>query len=196
MQKNVIIVDDFYSNPSEVREAALLAEYSKRGGGNYPGLRSEPYINDDVKNYISDLLGQKISNWHEELSGSFQICIANERSWIHSDYSSQWAAVLYLSPDTPMGSGTSFFKHKNTGTYGCIGAGEDMVDFNGEKISEEMIPTEHYQNPHEWELTDKVASKFNRLVIFNGKMWHMSDPYFGSSMENGRLTQVFFMDGF
>ena len=39
MRVNSIIVDDFYTNPYEVREFALSQEFEVRG--NYPGYRTE-----------------------------------------------------------------------------------------------------------------------------------------------------------
>ena len=50
MRTNVIIVDDFYSNPDSVREFALQQEFKVRG--NYPGQRTVSFLNDALKNKL------------------------------------------------------------------------------------------------------------------------------------------------
>jgi len=47
MLTSIIITDDFYSNPNEVREFALQQEFKVRG--NFPGQRTESFLNDDTK---------------------------------------------------------------------------------------------------------------------------------------------------
>lgn len=187
MQKNLIVVDSFYSNPHEVREAALNMEYTE--AGNYPGFRTEPLTNDGTKEAIQNILQEPIRNWHD--SGRFQICTAPQRSWIHAD-KNDWAALVFLSEDAPLSSGTSFYKHKSSGSFGSNGLDENMVDFDGMPLN---IPGYHYSDPYEWEFVDRVANRFNRLIIFRGNLWHKSDDYFGEDLNNGRLFQLFFMTG-
>lgn len=43
-----------------------------------------------------------------------------------------------------------------------------------------------------WQLVDQVGNVFNRLVIFNSFNYHMSQDYFGTDKNDGRLFQVFF----
>jgi hypothetical protein len=92
MRTNVIITDDFYTNPLEVRQFALSQEFKVRG--NYPGARTLPMINDSI-----------------------QITYAWEKSWIHADSFNTWAAVCYLTPNAPLTGGTATFRHKSTGAY-------------------------------------------------------------------------------
>ena len=46
MRVNSFTIDDFYANPMEVREFALNQEFAVRG--NYPGLRTISFLNDDT----------------------------------------------------------------------------------------------------------------------------------------------------
>jgi hypothetical protein len=41
---------------------------------------------------------------------------------------------------------------------------------------------------------DRVGNIYNRCVLFRGKRSHISDRYFGDSLETGRLFQTFFFD--
>lgn len=43
------------------------------------------------------------------------------------------------------------------------------------------------------QVTDVIANKYNRLVIYSADVFHKADKYFGDNLENGRLTQVFFI---
>ena len=115
MRVNSIIVDDFYTNPYEVREFALSQEFEVRG--NYPGYRTESFLNDGMKKTIQEILrpyAGEITGWGGDYSGSFQYTTADDRSWIHSDSWTDWAAVCYLTPDAPLSSGTGLFQHKET----------------------------------------------------------------------------------
>ena len=54
MRFNSLTIDDFYSNPMEVREFALKQEFKVRG--NYPGLRTESFLNDSIRQKLRDIL--------------------------------------------------------------------------------------------------------------------------------------------
>lgn len=54
MRVNALIIDDFYSNPEEVREFALEQEFKVRG--NYPGMRTEPLLMRTLKRLLNLLL--------------------------------------------------------------------------------------------------------------------------------------------
>jgi hypothetical protein len=45
-----------------------------------------------------------------------------------------------------------------------------------------------------WELFDRIGNKYNRLIIYPGKLFHASLDYFGNNNQNGRLFQTFFFN--
>ena len=45
-----------------------------------------------------------------------------------------------------------------------------------------------------WEMTDRVANVFNRLVLYRGDYFHASLDYFGKDINDGRLFQTFFFN--
>ena len=116
MRFNSLTIDNFYTNPDEVREFALKQEFKVRG--NYPGQRTESFLNDSIKKTLRDILypfAGEVTNWGGEYTGSFQYTTAYDRSWIHADSTTDWAAVCYLTPDAPVSAGTGIFRHKSTG---------------------------------------------------------------------------------
>jgi hypothetical protein len=189
MRINSLVIDDFYSNPLEVRDFALKQEFKVRG--NYPGLRTDSYLNDTMKKALRDILypfAGEITHYGDDYTGAFQYTLSSDRSWIHADSTTDWAGVLYLTPDAPISSGTGIFKHKKTG----------MMTFDYRNTSEEYIkqspPGEDSQDYTKWDMVDRYGNLFNRLILYRADNYHVSLDYFGNTKENGRLFQVFFFN--
>ena len=187
MRINSIIVDDFYSNPDEVREFALSLDFNV--DGNYPGHRTESRLNDGTKERIQNIVrpyAGEILNWGSTYSGSFQYTTALDRSWIHSDSASNWAGVLYLTPNAPISAGTGLFKHKETGLRGWN---------RFEHTEEETQNAPHIREGHDytkWDMVDRIGNIYNRLILYRSDNYHVSLDYFGKDKFDGRLFQVFF----
>lgn len=181
MRTNLIITDDFYNNPIQVREYALSLPFDQTG--NYPGFRTQTTLNESTKTAIQQMLqpfAGKITNWNDTdgLSGSFQITTEFDESWIHTDHYNTWAGVCYLTPDAPLSGGTGLFRYKNTKSMY-----RDNIDHTGET-----------QDMNKWEAVDRIGNVFNRLILYRSDMFHMSLDYFGTTPSNGRLFQVFFLN--
>lgn len=186
MKTKVIIIDDFYPNPMEIRQKALSMEFKVRG--NFPGSRTEPFINgliyENIQKSLISTCG-KITNFPtNDYNASFQIAFASDRSWIHSDPWNEWAGVLYLTPDAPLSGGTGTFRHKQSGFYEHR---PEHPELSAAAMNEGMDMTR-------FEKVDVIGNVFNRLVLFRGKSFHMSLDYFGNQLDNCRLFQVFFFD--
>lgn len=191
MEISTIIVDNFYSNPHETREFALSQEFSIPG--NYPGRRTKAFFNQSVYETIQDIVlvaGGKITKWStDEYNGAFQYTTSRDRSWIHADQTTKWAGVCYLTPNAPLSSGTGLFKHIPTGLESAPINEDGSYNFDIlDKINMDS------QDMTKWELTDRLANKFNRLVLYRGDFFHMSLDYFGQDINDGRLFQTFFFD--
>lgn len=187
MLVNSIIIDDFYSNPYEVREFALQQDFFVEG--NYPGYRTKPFPSINAKKMIGDVLrpfAGEITKWENEYTGSFQYTTAADRSWIHSDSYNEWAAVLYLTPDAPISAGTGIFKHKSTGMTKWSHKFKELEPPIYNPANEEGI------DYTKWEMIDRFGNLFNRLIIYRGTNFHVSLDYFGKDINDGRLFQVFF----
>lgn len=182
MEKSVIIIDNFYENPNEIRNIALQSEFSVTG--NYPGQRTEPFLNDYLKEGIETAVQSKVKDWTADIAnGAFQYTTCRDRTWIHADQNNNWAGVLYLTPDAPASSGTGFFKHLETNLY------RSPDDETLQKLCDGDA-----QDYTKWLRLDTIANVYNRLILFDAKRFHASLDYFGTSLENGRLFQTFFFD--
>lgn len=179
LNPNIIVIDKFYENPDNVRKFALSNNIEILG--NYPGKRTQHYPTYEIKHKLQSIMKPygNITVFEMEPSntsnGCFQLTTSRDRSWIHIDHNeilpTNWAGVLYLTPDAPLSSGTNIYKFK------------DSQKYNENDYSQDMT---------KWDLIDSIGNVYNRIIIFNAKKYHMSGDYFGLNNEDGRLTQVFF----
>jgi hypothetical protein len=172
MDCNIIVVDNFLDNPDKVRESALNIQYNKTGI--FPGFRSlkaDTEYRFMIKQKIESILGFEIFFPYKSDSFCFQICLEDSESWIHID-EYDWAAVLYLTPNAPVSAGTAIY------------------DLNCEKQSNFI--------DNDFSLNTFLGNIYNRIIIYRGnKLFHRSFiSGFGSTIDTGRLTQVFFFNSY
>lgn len=190
MKPNLFVIDSFYTNPDETREFILKQDFKVRG--NYPGQRTISYANEDMKNDIQKVIEPlcgKITYWKsgnesDNYNGSFQYTTSRDRSWVHTDHGTDWAGVLFLTPNAPLSGGTGIYMY------------EDGTRFEKEARERKInkLVNDHSQDMTKWKLVDRIGNVYNRLVLFNSKQFHTSMDYFGNSKEDGRLFQVFFFN--
>jgi glycosyltransferase involved in cell wall biosynthesis len=184
MKTTVLIVDDFLPDPHAVRTFALAQDFNVKG--NFPGGRTRSFAKEAIglqfKTAFEKLLNKSVTYWPESYNCSYQVTWGDHKSWIHRDQTDV-GAVLYLTPDAPLSTGTTFFQHKATGL-------EAVTKGTGE----EKLMDQDSNNPDAWHQVDSVANRFNRLILFNGRRSHRSTEYFGKDKESGRLFAAFFFD--
>ena len=120
---------------------------------------------------------------------AYQFTTSRDRSWIHCDQTTRWAGVCFLTPNAPLSSGTGIFKHKPTGLIECPRLENGETD--RELLDKIYKDSQDYTK---WELVDKFANIYNRLIIYRGDFFHQSLDYFGQDKYDGRLFQTFFFN--
>ena len=180
MRTNLIITDNFYNNPDDVRNFALSLDFTVQG--NYPGLRTKSYLNDSLKEKIQEIVGPfsgKVTQWNDQdgLTGSFELATSRNRSWLHTDHFNTWAGIIYLTPNAPVTGGTGLFKYKQTGSM--LHDGTDYSNYT--------------QDMTKWELVDQIGNVYNRFALYRSDIYHTSLDYFGFDKLDGRLFQLFFI---
>jgi hypothetical protein len=188
------VVDNFYSNPDEIRNFGLSQMYFE-GEGAVGWRTRKQFLFDGLKERFEAIMDKKIrdttpdgTGWFDMgINGRFQSCIGGTPQVFHCD-SQQWAAVIYLTPDSPPQSGTSFYRHKDTKVRHASeinwGTDDSLRTFNQNT----------FMDPTPYERVDTVGNVYNRLVIFDGKLIHSGNDYFGWSIDTGRFFQIFFFD--
>jgi hypothetical protein len=193
-KKRLFVVDDFYTNPLAIREHALAQTYFP-GEGAVGERTRDQFLFEGLKEKFEEIMQIKIADntddgfgWYNVgINGRFQSCIGGVPQVFHCD-AQKWAGVLFLTPDAPPQSGTSFLRHKETKIFHNSqinwDAGEGMKVFN-QKTFVDGTP---------YETVDIVGNVFNRLVIFDGGLIHSGLNYFGWDIESSRLFHIFFFN--
>lgn len=185
MHPEIIVIDNFYDDPHLVREVALKQSYDSDLRF-YKGRRtSQKFLAPGTKQVFEQFLGKRITAWEEHgWNGIFQYCTAEDALVIHSDQQS-FAGVVFLSPDAPPQTGTSFYRSKK---YPQIrSTHSDQSNYN------EVYQNDYYDKTR-FELVDNVGNVFNRLVLWDARLIHSASEYFGNNKENSRLFHLFFFD--
>jgi len=186
MTPTFMLFDNFYSNAIGVRDYALSLPFNVKG--NYPGARTDVMQgehNTNAKSMFEDILHRKITWWPEEYNTAFQYTTAGDKTWVHYD-PTNWAAVLYLTPDAPLEAGTAIYRNKESKIF-MLDRNDPKTDYNSS--------AEDINEVDKWEPIVQVSNIFNRLVIYRGEYYHRSMlPGFGDSKYNGRLFQTFFFN--
>lgn len=183
------VADNFYEDPDAVREYALGQMYWDHDHGGVGWRTRKQFIFDGVKEKIESIMGMEISNWSETYSicGVFQSGFAADGIpplVYHAD-SQKWAAMVFLTPNAPVETGTKIVRNKKTKEFDT-----EAVD-NITKIFENQ---DTFCDGTPYEDVDTFGNVYNRIVIFDGHCAHSSMGYFGSNIANGRLWQMFFFD--
>jgi hypothetical protein len=135
----------------------------------------------NLKERFENILGSKIKNWTQYgVNCCFQSCIAGEQLVYHYDVQ-QYAGIIFLTPDAPPETGTTFYRSKYTKNMKL------NDDYN------EIFRT-GVLDATQFDVVDVVGNKYNRLVLFDAQMIHAASAYFGNNLHNGRLFQLFFFD--
>jgi hypothetical protein len=184
-KKNFVAVDNFYKNPDYVREFALRQNMVAHPESHKGCRTDDRFFAPNMKEVFEDVIGGKIANWYNEgyCNGVFQYCTLNDPLVYHCD-GQDWAGAIYLTPDAPYDSGTSFFAAKTTGDRDCTDPDFDYDKvFHGDFLSADRF-----------DKVDEVGNIYNRLVIWNSRLIHAASSYFGQNAKDGRLFHLFFFD--
>ena len=121
MDRNLIIVDNFLDDPDKVRSIVLGLDFD-RVQPSVPGVRSHRVGGDlqiEVEDKLKVAFGCKEIIWDmTQDTLCFQSCMEGTETWVHRDSQGEkqgeWAAVLYLTPNPPLDSGTAIYENEES----------------------------------------------------------------------------------
>ena len=200
MKRSIIIIDDFYSRPEEVRRIALNSPYPDPGSEyTYPGKNSDDnFYPDELHERFEQILNRKLVPAHE--NGYFRLSLETDsfKQDVHVDPSWEFGAVCYLNtPDQCIDEGgTSFWIHNKTKSERCPQTNEQARECGYSEAKEAWWTTVYGEGLDRSKWTRYLLSpmKYNRIVIFRTDLWHSHNYNFGDNLENGRLVQLFFFN--
>jgi hypothetical protein len=178
-----VVVDNFYEDVNSVRSFALQQKFVSHPDYHKGKRTDHVYRFDGLKESFENILNCKIKNWTKYgVNGCFQYCIGGDQLVYHID-GQEYAGILFLTPDAPPQSGTTFYRSKHTKNMKIKNNNEFQIVFNN-----------GFLDSTEFEVVDVVGNVYNRLVLFDSRMFHAASTYFGNTLENSRLFQLFFFD--
>lgn len=197
MFKSLVVVDDFYPDPHEVRKAALQADYPEpQAGKRYPGRNSaRKFQVHGMDRIISQIVGEPVEGVrHPDASHSrFRITLAGEegRYLAHVDPTPPQVVVgiVYLTLPEHCRGGTAFFRHRELDSDIAPQSYEELRTACGVDSLPALLERDG-RDPEKWTHLMTVPMRFNRAVIYRPWMWHSAGESFGDSIENGRLVQI------
>lgn len=190
---DIIVIDNFYSDPVSVRQTALTCEYNEKkhddffkfGNAPWPGRMSKTsYSPKNLDLHISKLLNKPLRQYMGLNSGKFRYSLHNDdvSNAVHMD-NCAYAGVLYLSNNVNDMPGTIFYTNKKTN-----------LDQGNTSIFEKLILNGECDDENFWYKNFVSYIIFNRLIIYPGNKFHGIGPMFGTDIESSRLVQLFFWE--
>lgn len=186
------VYDGFLDDPDGMRELALSQEYSYDEEGRWPGKRSKPLHEIAPHLYYPFMNKQLYTFYSRETKfqyraiSQFQLIDENYNyGWIHTD-PDIITTILYLSPNNTCG--TSLYKKTDY-----------VKDFKhlSDKKNAYLSHTDNIEglkkNNEMFEETVNIKGEYNRLLMFDSRLYHGAHKYFGSDIESTRLTLVTFI---
>lgn len=201
----VTVVDNFYETPDLVREFALSSQWQNTDG-RWPGQRTAP-IN-EINPKLFDIFSKKMLSLFYDfefcsvewiIDSQFQKvpCFSNSKKdckndgWIHTD-DNLITGVIYLNPNPKPGWGTSIYALKDGEIDDCNQ--EYKFDhYLGKELNEVEHEKQKIKHNNKFIETIKVENVYNRLILFESKLYH-GVPTFYSNEKEERLTQVIFVE--
>lgn len=174
--KNIIIIDNFLSNPDSVREFILKEEFSC-------DLSVKTYANDAIKKAIESHLHSPITKWDNCHNGRYEITTCRNTRIVKYHNDTVWSGVLFLTPHADAETGLGF--------HWC--RGKIIKNYSDIKIhNHEEYYSVHKRDMSKWIQTDSIGNIYNRLVLFKSNKFVSDLQYFGICKNTGRLIQVFY----
>lgn len=206
------IVEDFYQDPDQIRSFALSLPY-RETIGYWPGFKSnrldqvDPTLNGEMCKKFLSVYYDFLNPLEYTIRTEFELSYPHSddkpnpinRGWIHQDYNSVLAGVVYLTPDAAPDSGTNFYVPKDDLPHGWYeelrqeaSARFDAFKTYGEEYDKEDYNNKFYNTINKFKQVLSVDNIYNRLIIFDSHQWHGYNNLVCG--DKPRLTQLFFVD--
>ncbi len=194
----ITVVDDFFEYPDAVREFALQQEYLLDPENKWPGKRTKSlheinfnFFNNTVNKVFSlfyDLEKTKIlwsTNAHfQKVNSKYQ------EGWVHTD-ENICTGIIYLSKSENK-CGTTIYRPIDPINANIKNADKKCESFSNTDL---ILHTNDFrlENNKQFRPTVTVQEEYNRLVLFDGHLFHGANQFYGDEDDSTRLTLVFFI---
>ena len=199
------ICDDFFEDPHKVRSIALKQKYVTERL-NYPGIRCLD-VPEEITDYILSYVRYITKKSSLTLTTSVFHSITKEfgDGIFHGDFDYDYICINYLSLGSHLHCGTEICDYDSFSHWGQL---KNIMLYD-----EKTTKIQHAFHKNPFNLINRyrygrirkkinsyyqpdfiVSNKFNRCVMFPSRNFHRAQNFFGTSLENSRLTIVSFMN--
>lgn len=180
--------DSFYDNPQYFRKLAQSAEYQE-------DVSVEQYVTEEAINKFSYLAQQKLAVLPN--SGKFHLTKSNSTlKSVTAEPYADWIGIVYLNlPSQAEGEqALKFYTHTKTGLEAIPSNVEARLGgWNSiEEVMEGFVSIDGLSETC-WKSWFTVYQRYNRVALWDAKLWHQELKGFGDTINNCRLTQLFYL---
>jgi hypothetical protein len=199
----ITVVDDFFDYPDQVRDFALKQTYACSKDNRWPGKRSEELstLNLTLFNLALSKMVSLFYNLEKtQVSWTSNACfqIVDGRyedgeglSWIHMDRNIA-TAIIYLSKSN-IKSGTTIYRPIDSLTASLCNLNKKEESF-GDLTLINKVKDYKTENNSQFRPSVTVEEEYNRLVLFDGHLFHGANNFYGQEDADSRLTLIFFIN--
>lgn len=203
MDQRVLVFDNFYDNPSELRRQALELDFSRKPNATYPGQEAIMEGRDwslewsRLRSRIDEKVDASCPKQKPFPQGKFRLALAEDehirRDRAHLDIQ-RWSGIIYLTLPEDCASGVILYRNKHTGAtvWEQNWFENRFPSFTSLSISEKKSEVvKFFADPDNFEEIGVIPMAYNRAILLMAHVFHGSGRGFGSSPQTGRLTQHF-----
>jgi len=194
-----IVIDNFFNDPVLWRHFALHQKYDRPENVLFPGKRTKAIneIDSRIFDSFANTLIQKVPKLHRinYINATFHSIDASyHKGWVHDDDPQQTlTGIIYLNENAPKNTGTTVYKDRfdEQAKKYLSYIKEDFLFANSEQRQQINILRDEQRSNFEVDI--QIENVFNRCVLFDPRVWHSADDFFGTTIEDSRLTLVFYL---
>ena len=197
----IIVKDNFFKDPYMVRQFALRQQYFPSDDGRWPGIRcnnTDTALLGKIENFANQYAPCKLSySSFQSVSSKFA------KGHFHFDFEYDYIVIVFLDPQPESYSGTEicdFSENPNRFIPKSIWISQlrhkENFYRNPDKLWLKIKSTLYRKLSNKYfpEPMAKVPNKFNRVVMFESRLAHRAQKFYGKMLEDSRLTLVTFLN--
>lgn len=219
MQRDIILVDNFYDDPKSVVCYAQTLNYmcpynlptDERNGVFVPWRTSRFLCADqcpfkaslNLRRTLETITGERIdlTHWKRDFPvdeygyPSNVVAPAMRSCW--------WNCAFHTKHWSGQKSGEGVHSHTDSDTWSAVGVdgwagiiylyeGDLQTGLKTWRNKEVSRQYDWMTPPENWQLVDTLGAVYNRLILHRGGIPHSGSPGWGSTVLDGRLFQTFF----
>jgi hypothetical protein len=193
MHQRIVTADGFYEDPLTVRTWALSAEYD----GN---LSKEAPITQSALEKLSYLAHNRVESVGPLPFGNFSLTTESKPlDPVGALPGVDWVAVVYLNlPNQAEGkTALSLYRHLRLNSERLPDPVEMRIQGwnNLAEVKAGLVDQDGLDNSC-WQAWYTVYQRWNRVVLFDPEQWHRELKGFGDTINNCRLSQLFYLRNF